>query len=162
MTVQPTTEPTPAEMEKAWSACETVLRFLRAHANEAVEMVRSEVERLTLALTQRNAIIEAHFKRMEELGAAYDHVNHMFECAFLDARESEIALAGEREARERAEQEAADALSLANEVALGITHSTICRPETLCVRCERDQVKAEVERLKADVHVRRGGAVTRA
>jgi hypothetical protein len=132
--VQPTTEPTPAEMEKAktWlsqflgpmepvRACHPSLsNLLHSHAEEAVQLVRAEVERLTLAL------------------------------------------AGEREARERAEQEAADALSLANEVALGITHSTICTPETLCVRCERDQVKAEVERLKADVHVRRGGAVTRA
>jgi hypothetical protein len=40
--------------------------------------------------------------------------------------------------------ERSDALSLAAEVALGTTHSTVCSPETLCVRCERDELKERV------------------
>ena len=51
----------------------------------------------------------------------------------------------EENARLRAE--ATDLRSLVCEVALGITHSTACTPETPCVRCERDALRAEAGRL---------------
>jgi len=50
-----------------------------------------------------------------------------------------------------------DALSLAAEVALGVTHSTICAPTAPCVRCQRDRLGGEVTRLQAELAQWRAG-----
>jgi len=90
----------------------------------------AEIARLRAQLAEARATKDVHKERQEEY----------------------LKLAQQAEDRaKRAETERDDARNLSAEVALGITHSMDCRPETLCCRCRMETAEAEAKSLRGQV-----------